>query len=92
MPDRKNPEYGQRNTDKVFSCEIQTTVDVPGMQYEVVINYNRNAPFDADRLAREGIGGFVDFSRRKHENAVCLDGYYTPEELLALFLALNEDF
>jgi hypothetical protein len=85
----KKVAYGRSDTDKVFPIEIQQSVEVPGAQYDVLISIHRSG-FNKEQLAL-GCSGLVDFGRSPTEEHVYLEGNFTIEELLALYLVMQED-
>ncbi len=69
--------------------EIEQQVSIPGCEADIVCVFE-GMEIDKDKLA-EGLAAYVDFRRGVVANTVYLEGSFSAEQLMALFLALSED-
>lgn len=80
-------EYGKRDTDKVFSIEMQQPVELPGASFDVVLQMHREY-VDKTEFAK-GCNAAVGFNPTTE--TVYLEGIFSAEEVLAIYLLMQED-
>lgn len=79
--------YPGRNEDKVFAIEIEQNVDLDGLKADVIMQICKQECSEGT-LSR-AVNGMCDFERNRKKSMVYLEGSFTSEEVLAIYLAME---